>query len=135
MKRKIKQQQTKRRTQQREGFAMQKSKYGNKKIVVGDMTFDSRKEYDRYQQLLLLQKVGTISQLKHQVRFELVQGVKFAHEQRKKPAICYWADFTYIKDGVLIVEDVKSEITRKDGVYRLKKHLMMAILNIEIVEI
>lgn len=110
-------------------------KYGNKKVKVGDKTFDSKKEYNRYQQLLLIQKAGAISDLQHQVRFELVKGVKFVSEKRKKPAICYWADFTYMRDGALVVEDIKSEITRKDGVYRLKKHLMMAVHGIEIHEV
>ncbi len=50
--------------------------------------------------------------------------------------ICaYLADFTYNRNGKEIVEDVKSEMTRKLPVYKLKKKLMKAILNIEIQEI
>lgn len=114
---------------------IRKTKYGNKKIIANGFKFDSKKEYQRYQQLLLLQKAGKIKELKTQVKFELVKGVRFQNEKRKKPALTYIADFTYIKDGELIVEDVKSAITRENGVYRIKKHLMMAIHNIEIIEV
>lgn len=104
-------------------------------MTIGGAKFDSKKEYARYQQLLQLQRAGVISGLKHQVRFELVKGVRFKAEARAKSAIYYVADFAYFKDGQYIVEDVKSAITRKDAVYRIKKHLMMAILNIEISEV
>lgn len=110
-------------------------KYRNQKVKVNGVTFDSKTEYERYLALKMLEKAGKIKDLKTQVKFELVKGVRFQNEKRKKPALTYIADFTYVKDGELIVEDVKSEITRKNGVYRMKKHLMMAVHNIEITEI
>ena len=36
----------------------------------------------------------------------------------------YVADFTYMDGNTLVIEDVKSEATRKDKVYQLKKKLM-----------
>lgn len=110
-------------------------KYRNQKVKVNGVTFDSKTEYERYLALKMLEKAGKIKDLKTQVKFELVKGVRFQNEKRKKPALTYIADFTYIKDGELIVEDVKSAITRENGVYRIKKHLMMAIHNIEIIEV
>lgn len=110
-------------------------KFKNKSVRVSDKTFDSKKEARRYEELLLMERAGLISDLRCQVRFELVRGVKFASEKRKKPSICYWADFTYMRDGDYVVEDVKSDITRKEGVYRIKKHLMMYIHGIEIREV
>jgi hypothetical protein len=53
-----------------------------------------------------------------------------------KLSVCtYEADFTYLKNGVLVVEDVKSVATKKNRAYRMKNKLMKAELNIEIVEI
>ena len=63
-----------------------------------------------------------------QVRYDLVvNGVKIGF---------YKADFVTYKYGkVLEVIDVKSEMTKKLPVYRLKKKLLKAIYNIDIVEI
>ena len=48
----------------------------------------------------------------------------------------YKADFVTYKNGKAIeVIDVKSEMTKKLPVYRLKKKLMKAIYNIDIIEI
>ena len=70
---------------------------------------------------------GEISELHEQVTF------KFAHNDIK---ICsYIADFTYNKNGKEVVEDVKSEITRKLPAYRIKCKLMKAFYNIDIKEI
>lgn len=46
----------------------------------------------------------------------------------------YWADFTYLENGVRVVEDVKSKITRMQPVYRLKKKLVAAAFGVEIRE-
>lgn len=110
-------------------------KFGNKKIEYQGMKFDSKKEMQRYLQLLEFEKKGQISDLELQVYFELAPSVKFEAEPRAKPALRYVADFVYILDGVKIVEDVKSKITREDAVYRIKKHLMKSVHNIEILEI
>ena len=47
----------------------------------------------------------------------------------------YIADFTYEELGGVVVEDVKSEFTRKDPVYRLKNKLMKACHGIDIREV
>ena len=79
------------------------SKYRNNKTEVDGIWFDSKKEADRYCVLLSRQRRKEITDLKLQVRFKLeVNGVK----------ICsYIADFTYMDNGELIVEDVKSTHT------------------------
>lgn len=112
-----------------------KRKYKNTKLTVGNLAFDSKKEYERYLELSLLLGQNKISDLKMQVPFILAGSVKFKNEPRAKPALKYIADFTYIQNGKLIVEDVKSAITRKDKGYRIKKHLMMAVHNVEISEV
>ena len=49
--------------------------------------------------------------------------------------IKYVADFVYQEKGQLVVEDVKSKMTRNLPVYRLKKHLMKSVHGLEIREI
>lgn len=46
----------------------------------------------------------------------------------------YTADFVYVRDGVTVVEDVKSEITRKEADYVLRRKLMLHVWNIRILE-
>lgn len=104
-----------------------RSKYGNRKIEFDGVVFASKKECARYIHLRVLERSGLITELKCQVKFDLTAaGEKIA---------AYIADFTYQQDGKLVVEDVKSKITRKLPVYRLKKKLMRAVHRIEIQEV
>lgn len=99
------------------------SKYRNIKIVVNGIKFDSKKEATRYQELLVLQKAGMITNLKLQDRFEIVP------KQPGERKVVYVADFTYFtQSGKLIVEDVKSAITRKNTAYIIKRKLMKLLL-------
>ena len=112
-----------------------KPKYGNASVVIDGLEFDSQKEKRRYEELLDLQRLGLIQDLKTQVAFVLLESVKFKYETKRKCAVRYIADFTYMQDGQLVVEDVKSKATKKLAVYRLKKHLMMSVHGIEVVEV
>lgn len=112
-----------------------KQKFGNKKVVLEGATFDSRKEARRYRELKILERVGEISDLQTQYTFVLAESVRFSNEPRKKPAVKYVADFVYRVGDKLIVEDVKSAATRKEKYFRLKKHLMMSVHGIEILEV
>lgn len=106
------------------------SKYGNMKTEVDGIVFDSKAEAKRYALLKMLQRAGQISDLRLQVPFELVRGVRIGG--RSRPAIKYIADFVYLQGGKQVVEDVKGMLT---PVYRLKRHLMMAVYGIEIMEV
>ena len=48
------------------------SKYKSRRTVVNERVFDSRKESRRYQELVLLERAGQISNLRLQVPFELI---------------------------------------------------------------
>ena len=88
---------------------------------------DSLKEYRRLLELRAEERAGRIHQLRTQVRFVLrVNGVKVG---------AYWADATYIRGGRLVVEDVKSEMTKRLAVYKLTKLLMLACHGIDIIEV
>jgi hypothetical protein len=104
-------------------------KYGNTKVIENGIKFDSKKEAKRYYDLTYMQKAGIISGLELQKKYEfIINGHK----------VCsYVADFVYtnLKTGEIIVEDVKSEVTRKNPVYRIKCKLMKAIYGISIKEV
>ena len=78
-----------------------------------------------------MQDSGKIKDLQMQVKYRIVID---------SYKICtYIADFSY-KDLTTflqptIVEDVKSEYTKKMPIYRLKKKLMLAVFGIEIKEV
>ena len=121
-----------------------RSKYGNKKAIHNGITFDSRRERNRYISLLTLLRAGEISDLKMQVPFEIIPAVYETVEKHLKTKVkmverCvqrathYIADFVYKdKDGNLVVEDSKGCRTKE---YLLKKKMMRAFLGIEIKEV
>lgn len=114
-------------------------KYRNKRFERNGEHYNSEKEYRRHQELIAMEKAGEIRDLKREVPYELVPSVILAG--RTKPAIRYYADMVYYRKssspGIYdcIVEDVKSPITRKNPVYRLKKHLLKHFFGIEIQEV
>ena len=100
------------------------TKYRAIKTVVDGITFDSKREANRYSELLLMEKAGIIASLRLQPEFKcMVNGKK----------VCtYKADFEYLmvddigpqgQIGYYIVEDVNGF---KTPVYRLKKKLVEA---------
>ncbi len=111
-------------------------KYYSRKTSCGSHTHDSAKEARRCGELQMRVKAGEIVDLKVQPEYEIiVNGVK----------VCkYVADFGYVErrerrsGGPIlekIVEDVKSEATRKIALYGLKKKLLKAALGIEVREV
>lgn len=107
------------------------SKYKNKKTVVDGITFDSKKEANRYLELKLAEKAGVISDLKMQVKFVLIP------KQKGERQCSYVADFVYKDEqtGEVVVEDVKSSPKYKTEVYKIKKKLMLYFFNIKIREV
>lgn len=94
------------------------SKYHAKKTVVDGITFDSRREADRYTALKEMEQEGAIEGLRRQVRYELIPA--FDVDGRHYRPVFYVADFVYREDGREVVEDVKGMRT---DVYRLKSKL------------
>ena len=94
-----------------------RSKYGNKKTILGNVVYDSQKEANRACELAMLLKAGVITDLERQKRFVLVP--KTPGER----AVYYVADFVYKENGRKICEDVKSEATKKNKAYIIKRKL------------
>ena len=122
---------------------MRQSKYHSTKVTYDGITFDSRKECRRYQTLRMLERGGAITNLRRQVRFELIPNqykmvtVKLQTKQKQKEVLAerkveYVADFVYEREGATIVEDAKGIRTAD---YIIKRKLMLWVYNIKIEEI
>lgn len=118
-----------------------RSKYGNKKITVDGVTFDSQKELNRYAELKLMERYGKISDLRRQVKFVLVPAQFEPDSVGKRGSVkrgklierecSYVADFVYIEDGKQVVEDTKGFRTAD---YKIKRKLMLYLHGIRIKE-
>ena len=106
-----------------------KLKYNNLKTVVDGIKFDSKRESMHYLNLKLLERGKVITDLKLQVPFDLAPSVII--NKRKKPALRYFADFTYSENGKFVVNDVKGVLT---DTYIIKRHLMKHLYDIDIYE-
>lgn len=113
----------------------QENKYRNKRIENTYGEFDSIKEWRRYMWLLNLQKFKQIEKLQRQVVFLLIPSQRDSNGKIVEKSCSYVADFTYYENGKLVVEDVKSEITRSNAAYIIKRKLMLYQHNIRIKEV
>ena len=138
------------------------NKYGSRKVTIDGITFDSKKEAQRYIDLSLLEKAGKIVNLKRQVKFVLIPAQyepdtigKRGGKKRGKlieRECSYVADFVYViptftecKNGIgvellppllsgyeTVVEDTKGFKTKD---YIIKRKLMLHVHGIRIKEI
>ena len=107
-----------------------RSKYGAKKVTVNGITFDSRKEANRYTELVLLERAGKISGLERQVKFELIPSQRVDGKVVER-ACHYVADFVYMENGTKVVEDVKGYKTPE---YIMKRKLLLKEYGIQVKE-
>lgn len=96
-----------------------RSKYHAKRTTVDGITFDSKREADRYLVLKSMEEDGDIEGLRRQVRYELVPA--FDVDGKHYRPVFYVADFVYSENGHEVIEDVKGVVT---DVYRLKRKLV-----------
>ena len=117
-----------------------RQKYGNKKVLVDGISFDSKKEANRYTELKMMVRSGEISDLELQKEYELIPSqYEKLPRQKGKPkclerSVKYIADFVY-KDnrtGECVVEDTKGVRTPE---YIIKRKLLLYIYGIRIKEI
>lgn len=107
------------------------SKYHSRKAVVDGIQFDSRKEANRFCELRLLERVGKITGLQRQVKFELIPSQRIDGKVAER-ACSYVADFVYMQDGKKVVEDTKGF---KTADYIIKRKLMLWVHGIQVKEI
>mgnify|MGYP003403548853 FL=1 len=101
-----------------------RQRYPHKITYVDGIRFHSKDEARRYKDLIVLERTGGIQNLIMQPRFLIQESYVYRGEKVRKAE--YVADFMYNNlKGEVIVEDVKSDHTAKDELYRLKKKLML----------
>lgn len=121
-----------------------KSKYHSRKITRDGESFDSVKEYNRWCELKLLERAGLITELKRQVKFELIPVQREKVWNKKKGCFepgkvierecSYIADFVYrdMDTCRIVVEDAKGFRTKE---YIIKRKLMLYMRGIRIKEV
>jgi len=126
-----------------------RAKYGNRKVVIDGITFDSEREAHRYTELKLLEKAGKITGLQLQREFELIPAqreftdkkyTKGPNKGKVKPGkvierkCSYVADFVYwdLENNCMVVEDTKGMRTTE---YIIKRKLMLYMRGIRIKEV
>lgn len=117
-------------------------KYKSRAVVVDGVRFASKKEASRYKELKFLENIGVIQNLELQRRFELIPAQREPSSMTKtgkeklgkviERSVTYVADFSYTKDGKLVVEDTKGFKTKD---YIIKRKLMLYVYGIKIVEV
>lgn len=129
------------------GFKREKGKkYNNTKVEYDGIKFDSKKEMQRYIVLKEAERMGVISNLELQVKYELIPAVKEEYVEHLKTKdkiktrtlqlpITYTCDFRYLKDGEVIVEDVKASPKMLPKEFVLKEKMMFALKGIRIKKI
>lgn len=125
------------------------SKYLSKKTVVDGITFDSKKESERYLHLKHRERNGEIKDLQLQVPFVVLPAQYEEVEEytpkkhRKKVVkrllerkIEYVADFVYTENEHVIVEDVKGyRNSAAYAIFVMKRKLMLYFYGITIHEV
>ena len=106
------------------------SKYHSTPTEVNGIRFDSKREANRWAELRLLERAGKIEKLKRQVKYLLIPS-QYRDGKCIERECSYLADFVYVKDGHLVVEDCKGFRTPE---YKIKRKLMLQLYDIRLVE-
>ena len=122
-----------------------RNKFGNKRVTVDGIRFDSKKEAKFYLFLREAEKKGEISDLRLQVPYELIPAIyedQVIHLKTKdkvvtkcvQKAVYYVADFVYTEtatgeEHVIDVKGGKATITKE---FLLKKKMLKYLCNIDI---
>lgn len=99
-----------------------KRKYNNEPTIIDGIRFDSKREAARYCDLNLQQRAGLISDLKLQVKYELLPKQYDKDANCVCRAITYKCDFQYVENDELICEDVKGYANDR---WTIKRALML----------
>ena len=116
-----------------------RNKFGARKFRNEWGEWASKSEFWRFAELLEMQHKGLISGLQRQVKYEIIPAIKVQKEialktktkvveRVEEKAAHYTCDFQYTQDGVLVIEDAKSEATRKEKDYVLRRKLMKHLI-------
>jgi hypothetical protein len=120
-------------------------------VTVNGETYDSKREYERWCELRILERAGFITELKRQVEYELIPKQVEVYERYGKNGkrlkdgvrvlereVKYIADFEYIRNGKKVVEDAKGYRDPSSAAYAkfvIKRKLMLWLKGIRIIEV
>ena len=111
----------------REYSGKKPSKYRSRRVIVDGITFDSVKEANRYQELLLEKRAGLVLEIELQPRFVLQEGYRDPRTLKWVRPIAYKADFRVVyADHRVVVIDVKPSSKFQTKEYRIKKKMLLA---------
>lgn len=110
-----------------------KQKFNAQTTEVDGVKFDSKIEKRRYDELMLLLRAGVISELKLHEEFTLIEAYTLPNGERVR-RMKYTCDFSYVRDGKKIVEDVKSKPTKTRD-YMIRKKMMLDKYGITVSEV
>ena len=114
-----------------EKIAQRGSKYGNKKVEVDGILFDSKREARRYLDLKAMEIAGQIQNLQLQVKYMLIPSQRIDGKVVERE-VTYVADFVYEQNGETVVEDTKGHRTKE---YIIKRKIMLYVHGIRIREV
>ena len=118
------------------GDSGKRSKYGAERCGC-PRNHASKKECEYGRILETLARLGRVRNIRPQEVYDLAPAVVL--DGRKKPALRYVADYVFEEfwegEWREVVVDVKSVATRKNRLYRAKKHLMATVHRITIREV
>jgi hypothetical protein len=121
-----------------------KQKYGNKLTEVDGVVYRSVKEAKRLSQLRQLERAGKIKDLEAQPEFPFIVTDKRTGQPVRVGAYIADAAYTVVDPsiapegygpGARVVEDVKSDATARNSLYRLKKKIVAALYGVDLVEV
>lgn len=123
------------------------TKYGSTATTCNGIKFQSKKEARRYRQLLLMEKAGLVKDILLQKQYILIPArfESYTIPGKRRPLarrrcvekqVAYYADFVYYDTAstTTVVNDTKSDATRKLSTYVIKRKLMLSVYGIAILE-
>jgi hypothetical protein len=101
-----------------------RAKYGNRKVIIDGITFDSKREGDYYAELRIREKAGEVVAVEMQRPFALLGS-------NGELMATYRADFAFWDNtaGRFRVIDVKGFSTKE---FKLKRKMMKGLLGIDV---
>jgi len=131
--------------------AVKRAKFNNVKVDVDGERFDSKREAARYAELVLMEKAGSIRNLRVKITYTLIDRQPPYDDQPSLPAMTYTPDFSYdepYKAGWRpVTEDVKFTAgaspkalkrlkqTTAYQLFRVKVKLMRQVLGLIVKEV
>lgn len=97
----------------------------HRSIKLGGMEFDSMAEHERYLELCVLRDAGEIHDLVCHPTYQVLPPQRTPEGRADFRGVRYTPDFRYVtKDGREVVEEVKSEYSRMEKDYVIRRKLL-----------